>query len=237
MRLKDLIDFQLLSFNRICDKIRTGEHFSFARYGDGEFNAMLGENGANCDGHTYFPEMGAELGRILSENPPYYVGLHQSARIENKTLEWLFENTKARKFAANAVFHDALVGKDNDGVRTVVKENVIDQLWAACGYAKVAIIAPHYVHNQRVVTCDIMKSLVIPGKDTYRHIEQIRAALGALDFTGYVVFICASMCAPILVDDLHGKYGDTATFIDFGSTFDPFVGVKSRSFHEKIKQA
>lgn len=250
MNIKQLIDFNTLSFSRICDKIRNGEHFSLARYGDGEFNAILGVSGENCDAHPYYPEMGKQLGGILRSKPPYYLGLHQNGKIAEDTVNWLHRNgyieeipesdggvseMPATMFVSNAVFHDALVGKDNNGVRTISKPGAIYELWEALRRKKVWIIGPAYLEDQVAIEAN---NVTIPGKNTFEHIENILEVLTRFhDFTGAVVLVCASMCAPIIVDHLHRQYGNKGTFIDLGSTFDPFTpgAPFSRSFHQKIQ--
>src|SRR5690606_36224410 len=62
-------------FDLICEKLKKGEPFKFARYGDGEFNAIYGKRGANCDGHQYFPDLGQKLRASLERKPDYIVGL------------------------------------------------------------------------------------------------------------------------------------------------------------------
>lgn len=220
MTLKQLIDFETLSFDGICEKIRNGEHFSLARYGDGEFNAIMVEDGANCDGHSYYPEMGEELANTLLSKPPYHVALHQNAKIQSVTLDWLRVNglIDGAQYASNAVFHCA------------TRDGLFDQLWDALKGKRVVIIAPKYIRSQIVVNAS--KFIEIPGIETYSHLSQIKSDLDQFDFTDSVCLICASMTAPLIVDHLHGTYEDKATFIDFGSSFDPVVGVKSRSFHK-----
>lgn len=221
--LKDKINFNLLTFDALCDKIRNGEHFSLARYGDGEFKAILGEKGENCDGHKYFPEMGQELAEVLKSNPDYYVGLHCTGRdnLDVKTLDWLKENelTK-REYIQNEVFH------------IPVRDGLMDQFFEALSGKNVCVIAPSYVtemHRQIEA-----RFVVIPGKDTYNSLPKIKKWTLRVDLTNHIVLICASMTAPLIVDYLFQQYGNTATFIDFGSSFDPYVGVKSRSFHKTI---
>lgn len=224
MKLIDTIDFDVLSFNRICEKIRNGEHFSLARYGDGEFNAILGVQGANCDGHEYFPEMGQELADTLRSNPDYYIGMHQNARIEQKTLDWLNENgLKDRKFVSNAVLHCAL------------RDGLFDQFWNATLGRKVLIIGPQYIEQQKKINGHFLS---IPAKNTYEYLPAIKMRLDSMLpvglLPGSIVLICASMTAPLIVDHLYKQYGNTATFIDFGSCFDPYCGIKSRSFHKNV---
>lgn len=240
MTLKQLIDFDILSFNRICEKIANGEHFSLARYGDGEFNAILGKDGANCDGHEYFPEMGADLAATLASDPPYFIGLHQSARIQEETLQWL-KNARIvkdngdgtywqkRQFVANAVFHDA------------VRDGKMRELWKALKQQVYpCVIAPDYICDeldgmiQDATDVDFGFRMRVPAKNTYSSLDAMKRMIDKVDFENDVVLICASMTAPLIVDYLYKQYGDTATFIDFGSSFDPYVGVKSRSFHKNI---
>lgn len=238
MTLKQIIDFDILSFDRICEKIRNGEHFSLARYGDGEFNAILGKQGANCDGHEYFPEMGRELAETLRSKPEYYVGLHQSAKIQQETLIWLSRNKligneistmtdaprkkihRDRQFVANSVFHDP------------VRDGKMGQFWEALEGKDVVVLAPDYV---TAMHAEIeAEFVIIPGKNTYSHLPEIKEWLNGCDCSGKVVLICASMTAPLIVDHLYRQYGTAATFIDFGSSFDPYCGVKSRSFHKNL---
>ena len=224
MTLKQIIDFDTLSFDRICEKIRNGEHFSLARYGDGEFNAILGKPGVNCDGHEYLPEMGRELGETLAGNPGYYIGLHQSKVIQDETLEWLEESDLLdREFVSNAVFHCA------------VRDGLMGEFWDATLGRKVVIIGPKYIEQQKQITGYF---LPIPEQNTYDYLQAIKMRLDSMELLsilpGAIVLISASMTAPLIVDHLYRKYGDTATFIDFGSTFDPYCGIKSRSFHKNL---
>lgn len=248
MNIKQLIDFQALNFDRICARIAANDHFSLARYGDGEFMAILGAVGQNCDGHEYYPEMGRALADILKSKPDYYIGLHQSRQIDRETMTWLYRNELIEeiespegveyyprlRFVSNSVFHDAQVEKDNDGKRTIPKPGAINQLWKACEGKKVWVVGPGYLEQQKQVVAD---HVVIPGKGTFQHIGNILAILDRFyNFDNSVVLVCASMCAPIIVDHLYRKYGDRATFIDFGSVFDAYLKNSpfSRSFHKNI---
>lgn len=226
MTLKQIIDFDTLSFDRICEKIRNGEHFSLARYGDGEFNAILGKQGANCDGHEYFPEMGEDLADTLQSNPEYYIGLHQSKVIQDETLDWLEDaDLLDREFVSNAVFHCA------------VRDGLMQKFWDAVNDCfDVVIIGPDYLSSQTAVSGAF--HIKISGENTYSYLPQIKSKLMSIrkkwGFENSIVLISASMTAPLIVDHLYQQYGNTATFIDFGSTFDPYCGIKSRSFHKAI---
>lgn len=232
MKLQDLINFEVLSFSEICRRIATNQNFSIARYGDGEFNAILGKQGGNCDGHQYYPEMGRELVQILSSSPSYYVGLHEKGKLERATLDFIEKHIISSVFIPNAVFHDATIGKTKGQAEK--RQGLFDLFWQSCELRTVSLIAPMYVFKQECVRLDKFNNLAIPGKKTYEYLDDIKLELNKLDFTGNVVLICASMCAPILVDYLYNQYGERATFIDFGSSFDPYLGNApfKRSFHK-----
>lgn len=66
-------------FNTLLSFLRKRNPFSFSRFGDGEWFAILRRSGSNCDGHTYFPSMGKALKRIVLSSPPYYTGLQSKA--------------------------------------------------------------------------------------------------------------------------------------------------------------
>jgi hypothetical protein len=162
--------------------------------------------------------MGQELADTLLSRPQYHIALHQNAKIQKATLDWLGQNGLIDgEFVSNAVFHCA------------TRDGLFGQFWDALKGKRVVIVAPKYVRSQIVVNAS--KFIEIPGLETYSHLSKIKSDLAQFDFTDSVCLICASMTAPLIVDYLHGAYGTQSTFIDFGSSFDPFVGVKSRSFH------
>jgi hypothetical protein len=193
MTLKHLINRDLLTFDAICEKIRKGEHFSLARYGDGEFKAILGEQGANCDGHEYFPEMGRELADTLRSNPDYYIGLHSTGRngLDVKTLDWLQENDlTGREYIPNEVFHIPL------------RDGLMGQFWEALESKQVVTIGPEYIRTQKVISRWRTFHLPIQAKNTYLDRWKIYEDLKDFDLTNSVVLICASMTAPLIVDYL-----------------------------------
>lgn len=221
--LKDYIDFDRLSFEKIVNMIKMKEHFSLARYGDGEFNAMLGDGkGENCDGHTYFAGLGDELRETFLYEPDYFIAIHHSERNQERDLAFLVDNMMPEgRFCDNSVFHYPL------------KENRIEPLFEALRTRDVVIVGPMYLCHQNVLP--EAKHFPIPGKDTYLYMDDIEEFITKENFLGKVVLFCASMCAPLLISRLHSMYphGDV-TLIDFGSTLDPFVGINSRSYHKHV---
>ncbi|MEF8811131.1 MAG: hypothetical protein V5A47_09435, partial [Bacteroidales bacterium] len=62
------------SYKDLIDNLIDREPFAFARYGDGEWNAIFGKDGTNCDGHEYYEDMGKRLADIVRSNPSYLMG-------------------------------------------------------------------------------------------------------------------------------------------------------------------
>lgn len=208
------------TFTEICRRIKSEEHFSFARYGDGEFNAILGTIGANCDGHEYFPGMAVRLMEIFASNPEYEVGLHLSGVLERKTMELLHEHglTK-RKYWSNSVFHVAQ------------RDGRLDPFFKAVGRKKTLIVGPPHIENRKIL--EHAKTLIVPPMNVWLDYDMIRAELDELVLSGYITLFCTGMTAPIFIDELFREYGNKATLIDFGSTLDPYCGVVSRSWQRK----
>ncbi len=76
-----------MSIDNLTSCLNDGRKFSFVRYGDGEWNAILGENrGANVDGQEYSEELTRDLIwslKVAQERkwPNYYYALNPIARI------------------------------------------------------------------------------------------------------------------------------------------------------------
>ena len=64
----DSLESSRITYERILNYLKYGYNFKFARYGDGEFNAIFGKKGQNCDGHQYFPDLGERLKKSFSKH-------------------------------------------------------------------------------------------------------------------------------------------------------------------------
>jgi hypothetical protein len=206
-------------FEEIVSRLRAREDFAFSRFGDGEFNAIFLADGANCDGHRYFPELGRRLRQILDRPPSYLLGLQplailiHGARRIRATFEgphWTFADC----------FHLALI------------EGRINDFFGALAGRDVALVgAPHHRYLAEGKSWEFIE---VPYGDCWPQYRSLLAALKSRATTVEEVFLlCASMTANVLVDDLH-QLNPRNTYIDAGSIFDPYVGVNSRSYHEHL---
>jgi len=227
-KLIDYIDMDHRKhFDLICDDLRDGKPFTYSRFGDGEFNAILGKDGANCDGHKYFPDMGAELGNVLRSRPPYRVGIHHGAKepLATETLDWLTGNRcLGIPFIWSGIFHDGL------------KKGWMPDFFDAIRGRKVCIIGPEHlrpIHDY----IEYERFIEIPTQNCWYITKEVMQHLGRyiIPNSEQVILFCASMAANAWIHRVWEIEGDGVTLIDLGSGIDPYVGVKQRSYHHKAK--
>lgn len=232
-QLHDWIDFNMLTVPVMTEKIRNGEHFAFARYGDGEFDGMVGTpedwqhgKNSNCDGHVYFPEMGAALKRALldwkeANDPNYFTAIHWGDRVGHATYRWLklMKFDTNRKFADNSVFHIAL------------KEKRLDDFYKALKDRDVIIVGNQRVRNQTIL--DPIEYVVCAETNSWHDREKVVTKLLSMNLKNKVVLFCSGPPTGVFINDVW-KHEKQTTLIDYGSNFDPNVGVNSRNFHKKL---
>lgn len=203
----------------MCARLGEGSAFSFSRFGDGELNAIFGVDGANCDGHRYFPELGRRLAEILARRPGYVLGLqplailvHGAERVRSVSagIRWVF---------AGCLHWASIEGRLGGFLDALADREVV------------LVGAPHH---RQLAKARSWRFVEVAYGDCWPQYESLRATLESRAVSSGIVFLfCASMTANVLIDDLHQLNGDN-TYIDAGSVFDPYVGVHSRNYHEML---
>jgi len=211
------------SLRQLSKDIREGKPFTFSRWGDGEWRAVLGTvRGANCDGHAFFPEMGEELQAVLRSQPSYLMGMQPFAtRLLGQRIEkWLASNKLTFNWINADVFHKA------------AGNGKLGRLIQALQERKVVIVGPDHLKriNKLVPYAQFVD---VPPKNAFlarrKIVRETLAALDSIDEPA-VVSVSASMPAEIILHELYAKAGQRHTLIDFGSLWDQYVGVKSRKY-------
>ena len=206
------------TFERMCQMLRDGVNFKFARYGDGEANCMIGKVGHNCDGHEYFPDLGTALNDAFYSNPKYMVGI-QPLMVQQGTWERLKQREGYPKNIYDAdVLHSASI----DGRLKEFESSIKDRM--------VVLVGPQ--HTERLPF--VFAHFKIPSINCWLSYKDTRDTLCrtmALN-KDVVLLLCASMMSEVLIEDLKDEH---ITIIDCGSALDPLVGVKSRRYHHKLQ--
>lgn len=204
-----------MTFKDFCYKLKNKENFTLSRFGDGEWSAVIGVMGVNCDGHEYFPEMGKKLADILKSNPEYYVATHlkSSDRLRVEVEDYIKQNNINVNFSCSSdLFHMAFVRKQMPEFFEAIKDR------------KVLVVGPDYLRTYSNNLVEVSK--VNCYLQTDKVIKEIKTHLSK----DLVVLFCASMASNVWIDMLYQR---EYTLIDLGSALDPYCGIHSRSFHRK----
>lgn len=211
----------MTQFDQYLTWIKERKPFSFSRFGDGEANAILGRPGANCDGHEYFPDMGAQLAKILRDYPPYQVGIQQHAlRTIPEFGQWLVDNDldSDLNFENADVWHHASIKEE------------FHRFFEAIQNRAVLLVGPHSLTKMNIHAYWVE----VPERNCWQSFDAIMRGIdNYIDYADIVLF-SASMPAKIMIHELFSRCGQTKTLLDMGSVFMPYVGISNRSYHRKI---
>jgi len=195
-----------MTYPEMISKLELGENFSFSRFGDGEFNCMQGKNGANCDGHKYYPDLGVELLKAWNK-PKGVVALQRLAREQFK-IEGDYPDAD--------ILHRASINGEIDKFTDVlINRNVI-------------LVGPKHLRELKIYN----SFREVPLKNAWEVYRHILDTLSYVIQPNDVVLYCCGMMAEVII---HELYLESFTQIDCGSVFDPYVGVNSRGYHKKLK--
>ena len=106
-------------------KLESGERFAVARYGDGEWGAILGKVQSTCYGDVVTPQLTAAIKNTLLYPKPYHyasLGEPWSAEVN----QWIQQNGVECKWAKKQVLEQASTdGKLLPFLRALRKRNVL----------------------------------------------------------------------------------------------------------------
>jgi len=201
-------------------------YFSFSRWGDGEWQCILGVEGANCDGHQYFADLRHALAQSIIKykaGDGMYFGMQKKAMRDmgREIVTWLLaEGIGVRWYDADILhneskkrgmewFHDLLKGRrvilvGPDHLKPMAKQR---------GYIFVRVESKNAWLKYRTV-----------GRHLERTIEH-----------GTTILYCAGMMSNVLIKRFH-RYDRNVVQIDCGSVFDVYAGVCSRRYHAEIAE-
>lgn len=214
----------MTQFDQYLSWIKERKPFTFSRFGDGEASAILGRPGANCDGHEYFPDMGAQLAQIItnrSHGVRYEKGIQQHAlRTMPEFANWITKQglNDDIDFVNADVWHYASIHDE------------FDRFFEAIQNRSVLLVGPHCLTKLNIHTYWVE----VPERNCWQSFDAIMRGIdNYIDYADIVLF-SASMPAKIMIDELYTRCGGTKTLLDMGSVFMPYVGISNRSYHKKI---
>ena len=206
-----------VTYDGMVDNLKIAKPFKFARYGDGEIYCMKGKSGSNCDNHQYFPDLGAALRQSITEQPAYMVGIQPlSVSHIPADVEHFFGHFETL-YNADAIHNASISGTLGKFTKALEGRYVI-----LVGPAHLSCIFLNCVH------------IVTPSLNCWLQFEEIRQQIEfhIEGVNNAVVLLAASMMSEVIISRFEDQ---PHTFIDVGSVFDPYAGVKSRKYHYKLK--
>jgi len=215
-----------------CLKLIENEPFALSRYGDGEWKAILigmtgGElHGQNADYCTYSHIVCKELRRALRYQfklPFEYNLLNVGRRMKKDIIPFMRKtNLDITWIKGDIMLNDNLAGKFYPFVYQMRKKNVL-------------YVGPQHC-KQLGRFFDLKAFVNIPAinatMDKKRIINEILRKIKKhkIDVVGF----SAGFAANVFIADLWHLTKKRVTLIDFGSLWDGYFGVQSRSYIHKV---
>jgi len=212
-------------------RLAANEPFSFVRYGNGEWDGIRGTRDRTGSGSQKLnvPGLQQDLMRSLMmahKSGNYLLGMQNYMQ---KRPEWQGVTQWLKDHAPGLTWHDADVFHHASSraelwplIQELRKKSLI--FIGPPHLGKISARLPYQGH------------VVVPLPNGYQNKKKIRRAI--LKQKGPAVFcFSAGPLAKVLIYELFPVLGKENFLIDFGSLWDVYVGVKSRSYHKKITAA
>jgi hypothetical protein len=195
------------------DKLKKGEKFSFARYGDGELYCMWGKQGKNSNGCYYTPELRtALLDSMNHKNDPSFIyGLQRVLPHDEKriTAQYPDVDWHDSEFLSEAVANGELYP-------------LIEQLRKM----RVTVISNDEVGATTAELFGWKFFVSVPKSNAYDQRKKIVDMITKVPHDTDVFLFSCGMAANAIIGELHGKMD--GWLLDVGHIWDPFYGLMSR---------
>jgi hypothetical protein len=211
----------------LIEKLESNENVIFTKFGDGEYNCMTGDSGANCDGDKYHQWLGASLKNSLielSKKHNAYIGRWHTENV------WRYCDQLAQKHSIeipwtnyHLIFNTTSTFK-HDYMYRLVKFIVNSNK------KKVLICNGRNSRLKAFFKADVL--ITIPSSSwsfEYSHYKNIVEKEAQKDC---IILIAGGLCSKVLINDITHLYD--LTFIDIGSGFDMLGGQHpTRTYQEE----
>lgn len=218
------MNVQPLELSYFVDRLQAFRPASIARYGDGEFLAILGVQGENCDHSEYFSDLGAALRESL-EHPRAYLHclapkvIHRKNGLTEAAFNWIQIHAPLVEWYDSEVFLSAsLAGGLQPFVRALADKRVM-------------VVGSRHL---RTLPFKPEVFIEVPAVNAWLEYSRIKAAIQQAIYRTNVVLFCAGMTSKVLIYDLFPACGHNRFLFDLGSCFDMYCGVNSRSYARRL---
>lgn len=208
------------------EQLESRTPLAMSRWGDGEWSCLLGAEGRNCDGHTYSQALCDDLTSVLERQPRYLCGLQGLAmrKMGSAIGDWSNQHCCPRRWVDGDVFHRASA------------KGELAPLIAALRDRGVILVGPDRISQLGLFP--VASCVGVPLRNCHDDVTRVvDETVRSIDVHGTepVVSVSASMSANVVVDCAH-RARPHATVIDFGSLWEPYVGIANRTYHRGVIQ-
>ena len=214
-----------LELSFFVERLRQKEPVSYVRYGDGEFLAILGTKGSNCDGAQYFDDLAEALRETLESPRDYMHGigpkiLNRKNGLTQSSISWIEKHCPQIEWYDSEVFLTAMLAGQFYPLTNALRER------------KVLLVGNASLRQAPIPFDEFVE---IPRLNAWLNyaatLDRIQSKMHSVN----TVLFCGGMMAKVCLYDLFPTWGKTHFMLDCGSIFDQTVGVLSRSYSRRLK--
>jgi hypothetical protein len=205
----------LKAYEEMLGVIKSGKTFSFARYGDGEYNTFIGKEGHSSSGNRYDPKLGKLLQETIHkphQSEDYWYGVSPAGKAfrQYDHINWIDCD-----LLSCANFH----GKLKPFIELLNQNDSI-------------LVGPKYQHD---ISVDFSAYFTIQDRDSFEILDKIVFGVEKLikNYKKPIICISGGMSSEAIIYKLHSLVKGTCWLIDIGAIFDPYLKTRIRRSYFK----
>lgn len=207
----------------------------YSRWGDGEFSAMMGLPGENCDNHKYYPDMGKELRIAFHKQFTYgcnfYYGL---VPIAVKVF-----GDDIQKFINSQFIYPAFAPMWVSGniLMEANRSGNIGQFLKTCRSYRMLYVGNSELqqHLEKDRFLNIRNWVEVPQVNCWLYWKEIleEIVFKVFDHRLDMIGFSAGMPSKVFISELKRMFKNRVEvpMIDFGSMWDGYYGLNTRKYH------
>lgn len=204
----------------IVAKLESGEPFAHASYRDGEWSAILGLGGTNCDGTEMTPELGGLLADSLRGakgiQAAFWPRQDVGARTREMALTWLEAERPDVHWLADCP------------IRRANEVGLAAPFFRALRGRQVYLVGTDHMMAGGRLPFTLRRGLGVPGSTAWMWVEDTAGEIVGSSHPTDVILLAAGMASELMI---HSLWDGTRTIIDVGAILDPYAGVYSRNVY------
>lgn len=212
------------------NKIKAAQPFTFIRYGDGEWSAILndGRKRTGTGSHALdIPQLQKALRRSLREKPDddnYFAALRASS-VKAPVAMWLAANVPGIRWHDCTVFYKS----SKKGLLYPFLKAVREQ------GLPVIVVGPPWLRsiNHKVFKIDCL--VEIPPRDCWHQRKSIGQRIMEAASEPSIISVSAGPTGKVLAWWIYREIGRHSTILDLGSLWDVYAGRRTRQYHKGMR--